>query len=241
MSWALQQPLGDAAEYDNAVNGQLARIAHMRGGSKRRTTILALAEAEITPGMSRTAVFKRPDVVSAQTFYSTDKDWLHDRIYREALENVMALHVRWKTEENLRLLRERQTEFLEEEFTLGKDMLEVSKQMLARLKDGLDDIAFEDEDGRTIIRISPKWQVRDVPGFVAAMDRLLRMNLELETDRTKARHEVSGPDGGPVETAEVSDEERARRLQAGIEAARRKLMGQVAAAVVDTDEEQPLD
>ena len=86
-----------------------------------------------------------------------------------------------------------------------------------------------------------EWQVRDVPGFVAAMDRLLRMNLELETDRTKARHEVSGPDGGPVETAEVSDEERARRLQAGIEAARRKLMGQVAAAVVDTDEEQPLD
>lgn len=244
MKWAIAQPLETESQFDEAVNRQLARIAHMRNGDKRRATVLALAEAEITPGMTRTAVFKRPDVISMPTFYSSQKDWLHDPTYRDVIEKVMALYVRWRTEENLRLQRERQTEWLEREYGLGQEMAQLGERMLSRLLEdyGLEDITTTTEDGTKVIRVAPKWQVRDLPNIVAAASKLNRMALDLDTDRTRAKHEVTGADGGPVETADVTPAELAKRLDDSLAAARAKLLAAIEeSGVGDTGDDDGAD
>ena len=82
---------GLESAYQTAIGAELERIAHMPTQAKRRATILGLAEAETRADISRQDVFDRPDTVSARIFYSKEKDWYHDELYRDVLDTVIKI------------------------------------------------------------------------------------------------------------------------------------------------------
>ena len=79
------------AEFQTAVDEQLARLNQMAHSAKRKRTVMALMEAEVQPNVSRRDVFKRKGVISSRVFYDTTKDWFHDELFRDVLENCLDL------------------------------------------------------------------------------------------------------------------------------------------------------
>ena len=229
--FAAKTSLTSQAEFDTAVNGQLARISGMNLGAKRRNTILQLAEAEINPIISRHDVFSRRDCVSARIFYDTGKDWFHGDAYRQVLENVLALYRRWDAEENIRETMRRQREWKEKAYGIGNDMGSVVETMLKQLLSpmGLDDVIVKegDKDGETIIQLAPKWAPRDLPGIATAADKMVRLSLDMATDKTAMEIDAR--------TSETTPDEMRQQIMSRLSKTGKSLREQLEKQIAEAD------
>lgn len=190
-------PLETQAQFHTAVTEQLDRLEG-RLLSKRRSTIQALAEVEINPTRSRTEVFKRKDVVSPQVFYATDKDWFHNPNFREVLETVIAIYQRWDAEQEMRETAERQKQWRESAYAMGTKMADVAMQMLGT---ELHEIIVSGDNGDEIVVKPARWSFRDVPSMATAADKLVRLSLDMATDKTEQDIEVKSEDVAAVREA----------------------------------------
>ncbi len=179
--YAQQITLDNEAQFTAAVQEQLNRIT--RGPHpKRHNTILALAESAIDPDINKEDVFARKDIVSKRIFYSKDKDWWYDPEYREVLEIVRELHVRWENEAALRRMLYRQTEWREKMYETADTMVERAQEMMNKF--GLEEMEVAGEDGTIIIKPA-RWTWDTIPRLVQTADKTARLALGMNTEKVE--------------------------------------------------------
>lgn len=181
-------------DFYTAVQQQLANLD---GGNiaKRRNTIIGLGEAAVNPEISRNSVFKRSNCVSEQIFYDTRKDWLHGQNFRQVLENVLALYRAWEAIKQLRVVEERQNKWREDSYVIGNNMAKLVQNMLGT---DLYEVMMEDDDGRQVTVMPAKWAFRDTAPIITAADKLIRLSLDMPTDKQEIDaytevHEAENP------------------------------------------------
>ncbi|MBP8055184.1 MAG: hypothetical protein KA314_05050 [Chloroflexi bacterium] len=85
-------------DYAAAIEAELGRLDDLSTQKgKRDKTIRALAQAEVD-GISQTSVFKQAGVISQRAYYSKDKDWYHNDLFRDVLGKVTALYLQRENE-----------------------------------------------------------------------------------------------------------------------------------------------
>lgn len=182
-------------EFQQAVERELARLAEQGNYQRRRSTILALALAEVTPGQSWHSALSGPDTVSQQTFYSRKKDWYAGTtetatLFREVLANVIRLYHAYYGGQDMRRQEARRQAHIAGMLELTDAGMERLRQMLQfpvadrTLKDG------------TLV-VSPTFTWSQAATLLATVDKHARLALGLHTDSTKSRLDV----------ASLSDEE----------------------------------
>lgn len=182
-------------DFYTAVHQQLG---HLDGGSnltKRRNTIIALGEAAVNPEISRNSIFKRKNCISEQAFYDTKRDWLHGENFRQVLENVLALYRAWEAIKQLRVVEERQNKWREDSYVIGNNMAALVKNMLGT---DLYEVMMEEDDGRQVTVMPAKWAFRDTAPIITAADKLIRLSLDMPTDKQEIEaytevHEAENP------------------------------------------------
>ena len=180
--WAATVRLDSEDDFYTAVNQQLAQLkgSNMR---KRRDTIKALGESAVNPEISRASIFRRPTCISEKVFYSTEKDWFHGRNFRTVLERVIALYLTWESIKQLKTIEKRQAEWREKSYNIGNNMAQVAMNMLGT---DLYEVVKDDEDGREVTVMPAKWAFRDAATLATAADKLVRLSLDMPTDK----HEI---------------------------------------------------
>lgn len=190
--WAASVRLESEDDFHTAVNQQLAQLDG-HNIRKRRDTIIALGEAAVNPEISRPSVFKRSNIIAEQTFYNTKKDWFHGANFRTVLENVIALYRTWESLKQLQVIEERQVEWREKSYRIGNNMADLVQNMLGT---DLYEVVMEDADGREVTVIPAKWAFRDVAPIATAADKLIRLSLDMPTDKQEIDadiHEAERP------------------------------------------------
>lgn len=155
---AEQQALADAtawAELETAVDAQLIRLLPLgkREYQKRRNTVMALAWAAVTPGMSINQALQQPGTVSRGIFYNAEKDWFHNALFQEVLTAVTDLVRGYEEGRARRLMEWRRRHFMEKTYQLSVLMLDEAQRMVEwPMERVVEEQEEEDEDGRTLIR-----------------------------------------------------------------------------------------
>lgn len=185
--WAASLRLETADDFHAAVQQQLANLAGSNI-NKRRNTIIAMGEAAVNPEISRASIFKRKNTISEYIFYSNKKDWFQDVNFRTVLENVIALYRTWEAAKQMRVIEERQMKWREDSWRIGNMMAEVATNMLGT---DLYEVLMEDGDGREVTVVPAKWAFRDVAPMVTAADKLLRLSLDMPTEKTEINAEIT--------------------------------------------------
>ncbi|MCB1719675.1 MAG: hypothetical protein KDK05_31450, partial [Candidatus Competibacteraceae bacterium] len=117
---------------------------------------------------------------SEKVFYDTQKDWFHGSNFRTVLENVIALYRTWESLKQLKVIEERQAEWREKSYRIGNNMADLVQNMLGT---DLYEVVMEDSDGREVTVIPAKWAFRDVAPIATAADKLIRLSLDMPTDK----------------------------------------------------------
>lgn len=203
--WAETVKLDTLADFDTAVREQLMRVNHMSVTAKRHATIRAMAEAEIRTDISRDSLFSRKDVISKSIFYRQDKDWFHDPLFREVLERVIAIYRRWDSTKELRQMLERQREWREKALDIGHRMADKGLEMM---EFPLHDVEVDTESGTAVLKPA-RWTLDTVPRLATAADKLVRMALDMATDKTETDLTTDGEKmTGPVFILPPKDDSR---------------------------------
>lgn len=85
-------------DYAAAIEAELGRLDDLSTQKgKRDKTIRALAQAEVD-GVALTTVFEQKGVISQRAYYSKDKDWYHNDLFRDVLGKVTALYLQRENE-----------------------------------------------------------------------------------------------------------------------------------------------
>lgn len=192
--------------YETAVNKELDRLSaeprFRKTMSKRRSTIRLLADAEAHPGQNMRMVFEarktdeqtKAAVVSPQIFYSKKKDWIHHPLFAEVYDNVVRLAREYEEGKDARE-REAEREAWKERMagiaTKGASKLETMLDFPIAKKVIM-------PDGKTIIEPTDKWSVGNIAPLMTAVDKVGRMALDMDTDKTAVDVEMSGEVGGEV-------------------------------------------
>ena len=184
--WAASVRLESEDDFFTAVNQQLANLDG-HNMNKRRNTVKAMGEAAVNPEISRASIFKRPNCISEKVFYDTQKDWFHGSNFRTVLENVIALYRTWESLKQLKVIEERQAEWREKSYRIGNNMADLVQNMLGT---DLYEVVMEDSDGREVTVIPAKWAFRDVAPIATAADKLIRLSLDMPTDKQEIEAEV---------------------------------------------------
>jgi hypothetical protein len=108
-----------------------------------------------------------------------------DRLRREAEDRVIA-------EKAAERARQRE-EWRARELDLAHRLVDRAVLMLTW---PAKETVIRNEDGSTTVIRPARWSLRDAAVFVATADKLARLALEMETERTKSEH--TGKDGGPL-------------------------------------------
>lgn len=212
-------------EFNAAVERQLNRITEPPV-PKRRATIRAFAEAEITPGMGVREIFGRKDTVGMRSFYGTDKNWFHDPLFREVLETVKALYVRWHNGRETRELAQRRDDFNKEVFELADLMKRKATDMLSS---ELFEVVITDEvevgpDGeertaQKITMVPSKWTMDTAVRAAKTAAELGQMALGMPTVRSESsvKWEQSLPPGMTREQVEAAKQALIDKMLADME------------------------
>lgn len=212
-------------ELNAAVEAQLNRITKPPI-AKRRATIRAFAEAEITPGMGVREIFGRKDTVGMRSFYGTDKNWYHDPLFREVLETVKALYVRWHNGRETRELARRRDEFNEEIFKLADLM---KKKAIDMFSSELFEVVITDEvevgpDGeermvQKITMVPSRWTMDTAVRAAKTAAELGQMALGMPTVRSESsvKWEQHLPPGMTREQVEAAKQALIERMLADME------------------------
>jgi len=218
--WAASQRLESEDDFYTAVHQQLAQLQG-NNINKRRNTIIAMGEAAVNPEISRTSIFKRSNTISETVFYNKSKDWFQSANFRTVLERVIALYRTWESIKQLKAIEARQAEWREESYRIGNNMAKLVQNMLGT---DLYEVVMEDADGREVTVIPAKWAFRDTAPIITAADKLIRLSLDMPTDK----HEID---------ADIHETEKPREtLRSKLDQLRQGLVAETAVAE-ETQEE----
>lgn len=168
------------AKHEADISAELEKLRGQANFSKRRATILALAEEAVRPDITRAAVFARPETISAKVYYSSDKDWgagTSDaaRLFQNVLESVIRLKVNFENGRDLRRQAAERRAWQEKMMKLADDGAGVVEVMLSwPLFE--EEIEEPGDDGEMrIVRLTPsKWSLRDAATLLKAADETAR-------------------------------------------------------------------
>lgn len=173
-------PLPDEEAFAAAVETQLGRLTGGRPSilEKQRATVLAMAQVGLTVP-SQEVAFTMPGVVSKRVFYTKEKGWFHDPLFREVMETARALYRKWAAGA---AAREATSEFIEKEAQLRAAEWDMSRNMLRMamdmVKTPLHEIETLDE-GRTVIVKPARWTMDTIPRLADASSKLGRLSMGL--------------------------------------------------------------
>lgn len=165
------------ADYQEKLQAELAKLDGMGNAKKRRATVLALAEAEVTPGMTRGDAFKKAGVVNQGVFYGRDKTWNANTEFREILDSVIALTVSHHAASDARRMTARRTAVQEREWQLSSKMMDKVEEML-----NFPTQRSTAQGGKVIIEPS-NWTQANVAPMAATASKLGRLSAGMETDK----------------------------------------------------------
>lgn len=186
-----QQRIADAAawsELEVTIDAQLVRLLTLgkREYQKRRQTVMALAWAEVTPGMSINQALQQPGTVSRGIFYNPQKDWFHNPLFQEVLTAVTGLVRGYEETRARRLLEWRRRHFTERSYQLSVRMLDEAERMVEwPMERIVQEDEEEDDDGRKIIRrvVEPAgWNKNTASLHLMRATRVGREALGLDAD-----------------------------------------------------------
>lgn len=183
------------------VRKQLARLAYEPNSALKCDTIQAIIDCEVLGGGDRKDALGRKllkdaegnvvqsPTISSNNFYNKKKGWFSgNELFREVLEAVLGLHLRWKAEVSHRTKLDRYEKFLETAFTVGESMMNRAKDMaehpLFEIKQ-----EFEDEEGRKIIQFIPNnnWKPSDTAPIATAAIKVVQTALGIDQSGVDGR------------------------------------------------------
>lgn len=219
-------PLENEGQLAAAVEAQLRRLdeseTHRPNIHKKRVTALALAQVGITVA-SKEEVFDRPDTVSRRVFYSTNKGWWSDPVFREVAETLQRLYRKWAAGS---AAREAAAEFVAREAELREKEWEVSRNLtrlaLEMAGTPLYEVVTLGDQGEDVTLKPARWTFDTVPRLADAASKLGRLSLGM-TPGGRQEVEINWqdhlPPGVTPAQAEAVKVEMARRLAMAAEAA----------------------
>jgi hypothetical protein len=131
-----QQAIADTLAWERLgadIGAELDRLAELgkREYQKRRDTVVAIAWAEVTPGMSVEDALREPGTVSRGIYYNPQKDWAHNPLFADVLERVTAMVRVYVENRNGRLRAYRKHQLDEQLYGLSLAILEDVRVMAA--------------------------------------------------------------------------------------------------------------
>lgn len=220
--------LADEESFAAAVEGQLARLEGRPSMlDKQRATVLALAQVGLTIP-SQEKAFEMPEVVSRRVFYSKDKGWYHDALFREVLETVRRLYRKWAAGA---AARDATSEFVAKEAELRAAEWDLSRQMTGMALDMLRTPLHEvevSEDGKTTVLKPARWTLDTVPKFADAASKLGRLSMGM-TPGGRQEVEVSMSESLPPGTTPEQAEQVKLMLA--------RMLADASAVVTDEEDE----
>ncbi len=116
------------------------------------------------------------------------------------MEIVIALRVKWTTKSELIAQDTRRTAWQERMYDTSNLMVDRAVKMMDFPLEVVEFDEEQDEDGRHLhTTIKPgRWTFDTVPKLVSAADKTARLALDMDTDSTRIKQELSGVDGEPI-------------------------------------------
>lgn len=208
-------------DFERRVLGEIRRLEGpefprgRRAERQRVETIRALAEAAVAgeawTGPNGVLGPRRPVGIVSETNFYTKKHWYSHPLTREVLESVIRLYMERDAAERERARLEKKTWLENKEFEAAEKQFDKANDLLS-----LPHIMKRSKTGEQTIILDPA----NAAVFNAAVNlnraasELARRSLGLPTE--VKRSELTGAEGGPIETRdgldEVSDDELQRRI-----------------------------